>query len=100
MYTVFLCSTYSVFFGAFLAILHVSGLDIHRYCIYKSKRVKDERNILHKINRRTPDWFGHMLRSNCLLKNVIERKIEGTGHEEEDVRSYSITLRKLKDTGN
>jgi hypothetical protein len=27
--------------------------------------------------RRRVNWFGHILRSNCLLKQVIERKLEG-----------------------
>jgi hypothetical protein len=40
-------------------------------------RVKEERNILHTINRRTADWIGHILRRNCLLKHVIEGKIDG-----------------------
>ena len=34
------------------------------------------RNILHTIIRRLALWIGHILRRNCLLKNVIERKIE------------------------
>jgi hypothetical protein len=40
--------------------------------------VKEERNILHKIKKRKAKWIGHILRRNCLLKRVIERKIEGT----------------------
>jgi hypothetical protein len=40
-------------------------------------RVKEERNILHTIKRRKPNWIGHILRRNCLLKHVIERKLEG-----------------------
>jgi hypothetical protein len=40
-------------------------------------RVKEEWNILHTIKRRKADWIGHMLRGNCLLKHVIEGKIEG-----------------------
>jgi hypothetical protein len=40
-------------------------------------RVKEERNILHTIKRRKDNWIGHILRRNCLLKHVIERKIEG-----------------------
>jgi hypothetical protein len=40
-------------------------------------RVKEERNILHKIKRRKANWIGHILRRNCLLKHVIEGKIEG-----------------------
>jgi hypothetical protein len=40
-------------------------------------RVKAERNILHKMKKRKANWIGHILRSNCLLKHVIEGKIEG-----------------------
>jgi hypothetical protein len=40
-------------------------------------RVKVERNIVHTIKRRKANWIGHILRRNCLLKHVIEGKIEG-----------------------
>jgi hypothetical protein len=40
-------------------------------------RVNEERNILHKIKRSKTNWIGHILRRNCLLKHVIEEKIEG-----------------------
>jgi hypothetical protein len=40
-------------------------------------RVKEERNILHTIKRRKVNWIGHILRRNCLLKHVIEGKLEG-----------------------
>jgi hypothetical protein len=39
--------------------------------------VNEERNILHKIKRRKANWIGHILRRNCLLKHVIEGKLEG-----------------------
>jgi hypothetical protein len=39
-------------------------------------RVKEERSILNTIKRRKANWIGHILRRNCLLKHVIERKIE------------------------
>ena len=39
-------------------------------------RVKEERNNVHEIKRRNANWFGHIWRRNCLLKHVIERKIE------------------------
>jgi hypothetical protein len=39
-------------------------------------RVKEERNVLHTIKRRTANRIGHILRRNCLLKHVIERKLE------------------------
>jgi ppGpp synthetase/RelA/SpoT-type nucleotidyltranferase len=41
------------------------------------QRVKEERNILHKIQRRKANWIGHILSRNCLLKHVIEGKLEG-----------------------
>jgi hypothetical protein len=40
-------------------------------------RVKEERNIVHTITRRKANWIGHILRRNCLLKHVIEGKLEG-----------------------
>jgi hypothetical protein len=39
-------------------------------------RVKEEKNILHTMKRRNANWIGHILRRNCLLKHVTERKIE------------------------
>jgi hypothetical protein len=41
-------------------------------------RVKEERNIVHTIKIRKTNWIGHILRRNCLLKHVIEGKLEGT----------------------
>jgi len=40
-----------------------------------------ERNILYTINRRTGNWIGDMFR-DCLLKHVIEGKIEKTIRQE------------------
>ena len=40
-------------------------------------RVERERNILQTIQRREANWIGHILLRNCLLKHVIEGKIEG-----------------------
>jgi len=37
----------------------------------------EERNILHARNRKTTESFGPILLWNCLLKRVIEGKIEG-----------------------
>jgi hypothetical protein len=39
-------------------------------------RVKEERNILHTIKRMKANWVGRILRRNCLLKAVIEGKLE------------------------
>ena len=40
-------------------------------------RVKEERNIIHTAKRRKANWIGHILYRNCLLKHLIEGKIEG-----------------------
>jgi hypothetical protein len=36
----------------------------------------EQRNILHEIRKRKANWIGHILRRNCLLKEVIEGKIK------------------------
>ena len=38
--------------------------------------VKEERHIPHTVKISNADWIGHILRMNCLLKQVIEGKIE------------------------
>jgi hypothetical protein len=40
-------------------------------------RVKEERKVLYKLERRKANWIGHILRRNCLIKHVIEEKLEG-----------------------
>ena len=40
-------------------------------------QVNEQRNILHAIRKRKANWIGHILRRNCLLKQVIEGKIKG-----------------------
>jgi hypothetical protein len=40
-------------------------------------RVKEQRNILHEISKRKANWIRHILRRNCLLRQVIEGKIKG-----------------------
>jgi len=40
-------------------------------------RVNEQRNILHEIRKRKANWIGHILRRNCLLKQVVEGKIKG-----------------------
>ena len=40
-------------------------------------RVNEQRNILHEIVKRKANWIGHILRRNCLLKQVIEEKMKG-----------------------
>jgi hypothetical protein len=44
---------------------------------YYIRRVQEDRNILNTINRKCDNCIGLILRRNCLLKHVIEGKIEG-----------------------
>ena len=39
-------------------------------------RVKEQRNILHEINKRKANCIGRILRRNCFLQWVIEGKME------------------------
>ena len=57
-------------------------------------RVNEQRNILHEIRERKANWIGHILRRNCLLKQVIEGKIKG---EMEVARKRKKLLDDLKD---
>jgi hypothetical protein len=40
------------------------------------KMIKEDRNIVHTINRRKANWIDPILRGNCLLKHIIEGKME------------------------
>jgi hypothetical protein len=40
-------------------------------------RAKEQGNILREISKRKANWIGHILRINCLLRQVIEGKIKG-----------------------
>ena len=57
-------------------------------------RVNEQRNILQEIRKRKANWFGHILRSNCLLKQVIEGKIK---EEMEVTRRRGRRRKKLLD---
>jgi hypothetical protein len=67
--------------------------------IFKSG-VKEERNILHTIKRRKAKWIGHILRRNCLLKHVIEGKLEGriemTGRRERRCKQMLDDLKEKR----
>jgi hypothetical protein len=41
------------------------------------ERVKEERNVLQTIKRRKTKGIGNLLRRKCLIKHVIEGKLEG-----------------------
>jgi len=57
-------------------------------------RVNEKRNILHEIRKWKANWIDHILHRNCLLKQVIERKIKG---EMEVKRRRGRRHRKLLD---
>jgi len=67
------------------------------------QRGKHERNILDRLERRRADWIGYILRGNCLLKHVIEEKIEQTRRQGRrlqqllDERKERRRYRKLTD---
>jgi len=53
------------------------------------------RNVLHTVNIRKAMWTGRILRSKCLLKHVIQGRMEGRmevrKEEEEGVSCYWMT---------
>jgi len=57
-------------------------------------RVNEHRNILHEIGKRKANWISHILRRNCLLKQVIEGKIK---RELEVTRRQGRRRKKLLD---
>ena len=57
-------------------------------------QVNEQRNILRTIRKRKANWIGHILRRNCLLKQVIEGKIKG---EIEMTRRQGRRRKKLLD---
>ena len=52
------------------------------------RRVVDDSNIQNTLQRRKANCICRILRRNCLLKHVIEGKLEVKEHEEKEVRSY------------
>jgi hypothetical protein len=65
-------------------------------------RIKEQRNILHEISKRKANWIGHILRRNCLLRQVIEGKVKGaievTGRQGKRRRKLLDDLKERKDT--
>jgi hypothetical protein len=62
-------------------------------------RVKEQRNILHEINKQKANWIGHILHRNCLLQRVIEGKIQvGIEVTGRNMQGKQINLTILRDT--
>ena len=57
-------------------------------------QVNEQRNILHTMRKRKAKWIAHILRRNCLLKQVIEGKMKG---EIEVTRRQGRRRKKLLD---
>jgi hypothetical protein len=55
-------------------------------------------NILHEIRKRKANWIRHILRRNCLLKEVIEGKIQG--QKEVTIRRGRRRKKLLDDLGD
>jgi hypothetical protein len=61
-------------------------------------RVKEQRNIPHEISKRKANWIGHILRRNCLLRQVIVGKINAVLEvTERQVRRCRKLLDDLKE---
>ena len=54
----------------------------------------EQKNILRELRKPKANWIGHILRRNCLLKQVIEGKIKG---EMEVTRRRGRRRKKLLD---
>ena len=39
--------------------------------------LKEQRDILHEINKRKDNWIGHILHAKCLPQKVIKGNIKG-----------------------
>jgi len=57
-------------------------------------RVNEQRNILHEVRKRKANLNGHILHTNCFLKQVIEGKVKG---EMEVARRRGIRRKKPPD---
>jgi hypothetical protein len=56
-------------------------------------RVKGEWIILRAVERRKTDSISHISRRNCLVKYIIEGRVEGTGRRERRCKQLWINLR-------
>jgi hypothetical protein len=67
-------------------------------------RVTEERNVLYTIKRRKATWIGHIWHRKCLLKHIIEGKIEGwievMGTQGRRRKKLLDDLKKREDAGN
>ena len=62
-------------------------------------RTKNERNVLHTMRRRKPNWIDCILRRNCLMKHVVLGKIEKTRREGRKCKQLFDDLKEKEGTG-
>ena len=55
--------------------------------------------MLYTLKWRKVYWIGHILRRNCLLKQLLKRRCKESEDEKEDVGSYWMTLREVSVQG-
>jgi hypothetical protein len=58
---------------------------------YDTESREGRKDIL-EIKRRKADWIGYILRRKCLVIHASKKTYKGGEDEEEDVRSYRMTL--------
>ena len=67
-------------------------------------RVNEQRNILHEIRKKKANWIGHILHRSCLIKHVIEGKIEGrievTGRRGRRCKQLLVDLKEPREYWN
>lgn len=66
----------------------------------ENDKAKGERNVLNAIKLRKTNSIGCILRGNCLRKQVVEEKVEGTGRWGKRLQQLLDSFRKSKDPGN
>ena len=59
-------------------------------------RVKEEKNIIHTIRRWEANWNGHILSMDCLIKLVIEGRIEMVGRQERRSKQLLNDIKKTR----
>jgi hypothetical protein len=64
------------------------------------RRAKNERNVLHTTRGRKPNWIGYNLRRNCLMKQVVLRKIEATRRGGRKRKQLFDDLKEKEGTGS
>ena len=59
-------------------VLEKDGEDqLDRSCVEVLQGAKKERNVLQTMKRRKANCTGHILRRNCLLKQIVKENTEG-----------------------